>query len=363
MSPPAESPVARLPVARPPVTELNVGYYAHHHGAGHVTRALAIAAAFDGPLTLFGSRLPERVALPNVQLCPLPPDVAAGVEGEAFACLHYAPLGVAGLRERMGLLVDWFRRAWPCLLVVDVSVEVALLARLCGVPTIYLRQRGSRFDAAHELAYASASRLLAPYPDCLEEPGTPAAWRAKTCYAGSLSRYAGHGPDRGREPGTVTVIAGHGGTAFSRARLVAAARACPAWHWTVLGPVLDDAIEAPANLTFLGSVADPAPWLTRAELVVGSAGDSLVAELADLRCRFLCLPDARPFDEQLSTGRLLAAQDLAITCESWPADEDWPGLLARARELDPERWAAVSDGEGARRAAACIRQVAHEVLA
>ncbi|KUM40160.1 hypothetical protein [Pseudomonas sp. EpS/L25] len=345
------------------MAELNIGYYAHHHGAGHVTRALAIAAAFDGPLTLFGSRLPEQADLPNVQLCHLPVDVAPGVEGEAFACLHYAPLGVAGLRERMGLLVDWFRHAWPCLLVVDVSVEVALLARLCGVPTIYLRQRGSRFDAAHELAYACASRLLAPYPECLEEPGTPGTWRAKTCYAGSLSRYAGQVPAMAREPGTVTVIAGHGGTAFSRARLAAAAQSCPDWRWTVLGPIAEDATLAPVNLTFAGSVADPAPWLASAEVVVGSAGDSLVAELADLRCRFVCLPDARPFDEQLSTGRLLAAQGLAVTRERWPAAQDWPGLLAQARHLDPERWVAVSDGEGARRAAACIQAVAREVLA
>ncbi|MDT3722530.1 hypothetical protein [Pseudomonas oryzihabitans] len=345
------------------MAELNIGYYAHHHGAGHVTRALAIAAAFDGPMTLFGSRLPERVGLPNVQLCHLQADVAPGVAGEAFACLHYAPLGVAGLRERMGLLVDWFRRAWPCLLVVDVSVEVALLARLCGVPTIYLRQRGSRFDAAHELAYACASHLLAPYPERLEEPGTPDTWRAKTCYAGSLSRYAGQVPAMVREPGTVTVIAGHGGTAFSRARLAAAARACPDWRWTVLGPITEDATPAPVNLSFLGSVADPASWLTRAELVVGSAGDSLVAELADLRCRFICLPDARPFDEQLSTGRLLAAQGLAVTCESWPADGEWPGLLLQGRQLDPERWTQVNDGNGARRAAACIQTIAREVLA
>ena len=70
-------------LAESPVAELNIGYYAHHHGAGHVTRALAIAAAFDGPLTLFGSRLPERVALPNVQLCPLPPDVAAALRAVA----------------------------------------------------------------------------------------------------------------------------------------------------------------------------------------------------------------------------------------------------------------------------------------
>lgn len=345
-----------------PVAELNIGYYAHHHGAGHVTRALAIAAALPGPITLFGSRLPASVDLPQVELCHLPADVAPGVEGEAFASLHYAPLGVAGLRERMGLLVDWFRRAWPCLLVVDVSVEVALLARLCGVPTIYLRQRGSRFDAAHELAYATASRLLAPYPEALEEPDTPTVWRTKTCYAGSLSRYAGQSFAVQRKPGTVTVIAGHGGTAFSRARLAAAARACPDWHWMVLGPVTDDATPAPANLTFAGNVADPAPWLIEAEVVVGSAGDSLVAELAELRCRFICLPDARPFDEQLSTGRLLAAQGLAITGETWPAEGDWPGLLAAARQLDPQRWALVSDGEGASRAAACIQAVAREVL-
>jgi len=357
------SPLDGWPVAELPMNEISIGYYVHHHGAGHVTRALAIAAALPGPLTLFGSRLPESVDLPQVELCHLPVDVAPGITGEAFACLHYAPLGVEGLRERMGLLVDWFRRAWPCLLVVDVSVEVALLARLCGVPTIYLRQRGSRFDAAHELAYATASRLLAPYPKTLEEPDTPDAWRAKTCYAGSLSRYAGRTAAAQRESRTVTVIAGHGGTAFSRARLATAARACPEWHWTVLGPVVEDAAPAPANLSFAGSVANPAAWLARAEVVVGSAGDSLVAELADLRCRFVCLPEARPFDEQLSTGRLLAAQGLAITCDSWPAEGDWPGLLAAARQLDPQRWALVSDGEGARRAAACIQAVAREVLA
>ena len=50
-----------------------------------------------------------------------------------------------------------------------------------------------------------------------------------------------------------------------------------------LRAVLDDATAAPTNLSFLGSVADPAPWLTRAELVAAvkelDADD--LADLAD----------------------------------------------------------------------------------
>jgi hypothetical protein len=140
-----------------------IGYYVHHHGAGHVTRALAIAEHMEAPITLFGSSLPEESHLSNVSLCHLPLDFDADTVVDTPAGLHYAPLAVHGLRERMGMLVDWLRSNWPCLLVVDVSVEVALLARLLGVPTVYMRQRGHRVDAAHSLAYASATRLLAPY--------------------------------------------------------------------------------------------------------------------------------------------------------------------------------------------------------
>src|ERR1700728_4625073 len=118
-----------------------IGYYAHHHGAGHVTRALAIAAHLPGQLTLFGSSLPSETALENVTLRHLPMDYDEKTAIDTPAGLHYAPLAVDGLRDRMGAMVDWFREHWPCLLVVDVSVEVALLARLCGVPTVYIRQR------------------------------------------------------------------------------------------------------------------------------------------------------------------------------------------------------------------------------
>lgn len=337
------------------MAEAAIGYYAHHQGAGHVTRALAIAARLAGPMTLFGSSLPHESMLANVSLCHLPMDFDDQTIVDTPAGLHYAPLAVDGLRERMGTLVDWFRSHWPCLLVVDVSVEVALLARLCGVPTVYMRQRGHRFDAAHCLAYASATRLLAPYAKQFEEPDTPAAWTLKTDYAGSISRCARPLAPRRFDPHHVTVITGRGGTNLTVAQLVCAARSCPDWQWTVLGPVIvDAAVPLPTNLCFQGVVSDPFRWLASAHVVVGSAGDSLVSELAVLRCQFICVPESRPFDEQQSVGKLLADAGLAICCAVWPAADSWPSLLEQATRLSPERWDTFGDGDGAARAARAI---------
>jgi len=344
-----------------------IGYYAHHQGAGHVTRALTIAAHLSNRMTLFGSTLPDKTPLANVELHHLPLDYDAHTLADTPAGLHYAPLAVEGLRERMGSMVDWFRSNWPCLLIVDVSVEVALLARLCGVPTIYMRQRGNRTDPAHSLAYACASRLLAPYPAQLEEPETSAEWIHKTDYVGLISKYAACPSEIQNaspvKPRHVTVITGFGGTELNVLQLADAARKCPDWQWTVLGPVANDAALAlPSNFQLLGLVRDPREWLTSAHVVVGSAGDSLVSEIADLRCRFICLPETRPFDEQRSTSERLAAAGLAIHCAVWPEAEGWPALLDQATKLTPAMWEPFASGNGAARAAAAISRVTEEVL-
>ena len=67
----------------------------------------------------------------------------AGGDGEADRPLafHYAPLGHPGVRDRMAAIARWAAEADPALLVVDVSVEVALLARLLAVPTIVAAAR------------------------------------------------------------------------------------------------------------------------------------------------------------------------------------------------------------------------------
>lgn len=67
-------------------------------------------------------------------------------------------------------------------MVVDVSVEVAMLARLASVPTICVRLNGKRDDAPHLEAFRGAIGLMAPFHPTLEMADTPAWIRDKTVY-------------------------------------------------------------------------------------------------------------------------------------------------------------------------------------
>ena len=159
-----------------------IGWYVHHQGAGHCQRARAVAAALPRPCTLIGSLAGFDTG--GLDVLDLPDDrplgEASGFDGRDGAAdrpdaLHYAPLNHPGVRARMAAIAAWAARTDPALIVVDVSVEVALLARLLSVPTIVVRLAGTRTDAPHLEAFRSAARLLAPFPEALEGAGVPAS--------------------------------------------------------------------------------------------------------------------------------------------------------------------------------------------
>ncbi len=342
------------------MSEPHIGYYVHHQGAGHATRALAIAQELNGPVTLIGSHLPDGPLPGHIKRLHLPADTAPGMRVEQFDSLHYAPLGVPGLRQRAALLTQWMHDHWPCLLVVDVSVEVALLARLCGVPTIYMRQHGLRDDAAHLQAYACASVLLAPYPPMMESAETCATVRGNSRYSGWISRYAGV-PAVAAQPGQVLVINGHGGTAFTHPALAELADACPDQQFRVAGQVSGEPLPRP-NLAYLGALAEPLAELQRAQVVIGSAGDSLVSEAASLGCRYIAVAEQRPFAEQQQQARRLDELGLAVGLQAWPEATQWPALLARAQALDGLAWQQWADAQSVRRAAAILQGTLNELF-
>lgn len=341
--------------------DIHIGYYVHHHGAGHGVRALTIAEQLGYPVTLMGSRLPEGPLAPHVERLALPLDTAEGVEACTPNGLHYAPLGVEGLRVRMATMANWFRDHWPCLLVVDVSVEVALLARLCSVPVLYVRQHGQRDDPAHALAYQSANALLAPYPEEMEAPDTPGALRGKTHYSGWLSRFAEQ-PAAMPEPGRVLVICGRGGSGLTPALLNAAALACPDRQLRVAGVDAELLAGGPPNLVPLGHLSNPLEEMRRAGVVMGSASDSLVSEAASLGCRFVAVAEERPFDEQLHQARQLQSLGVAVGLEAWPAPAQWPVVLGAAFALDGTRWRQWADIAASARAAAIIQEQAYALF-
>lgn len=332
-----------------------IGYYVHHQGHGHLNRARSIAAHCPVPVTGL-STLPAPEDWPG-QWVHLPTDAdgdpAAFGDVTAGGRLHWAPVHHAGLRGRMALIAQWIEAASPRLLMSDVSVEVALLARLMGIPTAVAAMRGERTDPPHRTAYDLADLLLAPWPAALPEPGWPAHWRAKTVHTGAFSRFDGRPPPvpadtpagRGR-PWRVLLLMGSGGSDVLPGEVKAAQAATPGWEWTTLGG--RDG----------GWSADPWPALCAADVVVTHAGQNAVAECAVARRPAIVIPQERPFGEQTATGRALTRGRLAAVAERWPAAEEWPALLEQARALGGDRWSRWAPGDGAAQAATALAAAA-----
>lgn len=343
-----------------------IGYYVHHQGAGHWQRANRIAACLDRPVMLIGTLTEFDTSNTTAALLDLPDDrLGDGFDGRDGAAerpeaLHYAPVGADNLRARMGRLAAWIVAADPALIVVDVSVEITLFARLMSVPTLAVRLSGNRTDTPHREAFRSAEAVLAFFPLELEAAGTPDWVRAKTLYAGLPV------PQRASataEDSSVLVIYGRGGEGGRFVDLAEAARAVPDRSWHVLGPVEGNGEDRPANLHLHGWVADPAPYLARAALVVGAGGDGVVSAVAASAKRFVCLPEPRAFDEQVAKAEALAALGAAIHCPAWPRASDWPNVVAAGLALDPARIAALAEPDAIARTARLIAGIADRVEA
>jgi hypothetical protein len=326
-----------------------IGYYVHHHGRGHLERARLIASQLREPVTALSS-LSAPADWPGewVELeSDLPDEHAQAREPCAEGALHWAPLQHAGLRRRMAQIAAWVVDAEPRALVCDVSVEVAALARLMGIPVVSIALPGAREDAPHLLGYTLSSAIVAPWPEQMPRPDWPARWQEKTHTVGAFSRFDGREriarvPDEDER--TVTLLLGAGGDELTSADLLAASEATTGWSWKVLGPER--------------WVEDPWPDLCRSDVVVTHAGQNCIAEVAAARAPAIVIPQPRPHDEQLATARVLQREGLATVCWEWPSAGAWPGLLDAARARGGERWAAWSSGTGARRAAQAIEALA-----
>jgi hypothetical protein len=336
-----------------------IGYYVHHHGAGHLSRALAIAGSSTDQFTLLGTGLTGRTRqFPFLDLAddrPVGEDGFSGRDGAADrpAALHYAPLAHDGVRRRVATLANWVHLHAPQLMIVDVSVEVAMLARLAATPTLYVRLAGERTDVAHIEAFRGATALMAPFHPDMDHHTTPEWVRRKTRYFAGL----GQTPPAVRvDESSVVVVFGGGGEADGPS-LAAAARLTPELNWRVLGP-MSPVADPPPNLDWLGWVEDAEMEVARAGVVMGSAGDGIVGAVLAADRPFICLPQARPYGEQTAKADALGVLGAAVVLTDWPAAEAWPELLRRARLSVGDARTRLSRGDGASEARAWILSLA-----
>lgn len=316
---------------------MTTAFYVHHHGHGHRHRARCVARLVDGPV-LGLSTLGRPDGWPGVWVT-LPPDDLVGdapVDVDAGGRLHWVPRDRA-VRRRAAAMSAAFEDHDVDHVVVDVSVEASVLARLHGLRVTVVAQPGDRRDPAHALGHDLADELLAPWPRkaasaLLTTSATPVH------HVGAISRFddrVGTGPDP--EPGRVLVLLGSGGHDLSVVEEAAARDGDRRWH--LAGP----SEASPRSLRPLGWVADVWEELRRAEVVVCHAGLNVVAEVAAARRPAVVLPQERPFDEQRHTARALRRLDLAVVPDV-PTPDGLVAAVAAAASRDGAAWARWLDG-------------------
>lgn len=325
-----------------------VGYYVHHVGSGHRHRAQVLAARLrhEGVRVTGLSSLPRPRGWPGEWVRLARDDDGTATEPSAGGHLHWAPLLHDGLRSRTAALSAWFGDARPDLVVVDVSVEVSLLARLHGVPVVGVVLPGRRDDAPHRLGMGVAEALVGFWPEAADgmSPGLPDDLRRKLVPVGALSRHPVR-PDREDRPSagrTVALLLGTGGHDVDAADVDAARAASPGWTWRVLGADRSTWVE------------DPSSVLAESDVVVTHAGQNALAETAAARRPAVVLPQRRPHREQHTTADVLERGWPAVVCRAWPTPDAWPSVLERAASLDPSRWAEWCDGAAADRFARVV---------
>ncbi|MBV9831996.1 MAG: hypothetical protein JOZ82_10430 [Marmoricola sp.] len=322
-----------------------IGYYVHHQGRGHLHRAEALQASWSGTVTGLSS-LPRPLGWrgPWVRL-PRDDRAVAPVDPTARGQWHWAPLGDPGVRARAALLSTWLEQARPAAVLVDVSAEATMLVRLHGVPVVSMVLPGRRTDPVHLAGFRASSALVAAWPQGLDlTPGLPDDVRRRIVCLGGISRYAGTAAPARPSGRRAVLLQGRGGDALWPRSPTELQRRTPGWSWTVLGG------SAPW-------VADPAAAVTGARVVVTTAGQGSLADVAALRRPAVVVACERPFAEQESTAAALRDGPWPVVVASDVEEATDPSTLDRAAALDGDRWA----GWCSRGAAEVLRRVLEEV--
>jgi len=343
-----------------------IGIYVHHHGSGHRMRALQLAAAIKGrKVLLIGSNLRERdiLGIENASLVHLPMDTLDKDEREITqsdppVAFHYAPLGVNGIRNRAAILAKLFKENYPMLLVVDVSVEITLFARLCGIPTVVIMQHGIRDDIAHQMAYQSAELILAPFSSMMY-PGKKDPTFQKTLFVGGFSRFD-NVPKREYKKNNIAVLIGGGGSSIDGGTIIKIAGQLKDYNFQVIG--LDKPDTSPPNISWHGAVENPSDLLLSCEIIIGNTGHNTVMEAAALGRKFIGVPEDRPFFEQEQKAEAISGREgIRIIGSKQIERQDWPFLI-KSLQQENVNWDGIINPGGITAMAEAITDQARRIF-
>ncbi len=314
----------------------------------------------DGPPAIADIGRPvERVSVPGYA----PPPTNPFLQQQTSHDYHDFLVNSGGNSAFTLAMVSFLSRWRPDLVVSDVGLEASILARMCGIPVVYSRQHGRRWDKGHQLAYEWACSLLAPFAEEMEQDDCPDWVQEKTFYSGGFCRFSGRekaaiAPDSYvKDKPNVLVMTGFGGTAITPQKLAVAAAATPGWQWHLLG-----SHSAPNGVRAQGVVENVWPYLCHADLVIANAGHNSTMEIAAAAVPAVFIPAERPFDEQLCKVDVLRKLNLGTVVSQWPMPREWAGLWARSHSQNLSNWQPLQSEDAPYKAAQHITQIARKCI-
>ena len=294
-----------------------IGYYAHQHGSGHCRYGELLANYFQDDITVLTSydyQFPELAHY--IKLEDENPDGSTYQQNQVEPphYLHYSPVGQNSIQKRSLQLLQTIIDRNIKLLIVDVSAEIAALARSSSIPYAYIKLPGDRGDKGHLAAFQGAVFVIAYYPENFEDPGTPEWLRNKTIYLGFQSKNT-FSPDfkQAEKIENITVISGKGGNENLRKSLPDIVRRFKNANFNVFGD-FEGQTEFP-NVQYKGFVEDIKSYLSDSDLIIANCGMNTVSEILLLKKPFMAIPEKRPFEEQTSMALNLVQNGLALDIE------------------------------------------------
>lgn len=346
-----------------------IGFYVHHHGTGHLTRTLEVVRHMKVPVKILCSSDRPKELPKNVTYIQLPMDIdEQSLKGETPDFLHFSANRSKAINERMRTIADLCQDIR--LLVVDVSVEVTLLARLLSIPTIVTYMQGDRNDTAHHLAYKSAEALIAYYPSTLSNPDTPGWIIDKTMYAGCFSKSLGRKPidtseakvSINNEGKIVLVATSLGGSGVSMRSVNKLAKHAPDWQWIIVGLTNDDMTPA-GNVCVAGVQQDIWSYLCAADVVIGSGGYNMIMEIGSANKPALLIPEERPFKEQYYNVLTLAKAGIVTMYDSFDdIPSDSIGEILASIQSKTTKWSSILDPLASKKSAEFIEDKYHSLI-
>ncbi|MEZ7517447.1 MULTISPECIES: hypothetical protein [unclassified Psychrobacter] len=343
---------------------MRIGYYAHHHGSGHCRQADKLAALLPNDaraqLTVFTSLDIDSyrfTAIDEQQIVRLnaederPDDILAGRAGEYWqpASLHYSPVGNGDIQKRSHQILDTIFQCKIDLMIIDVSVEVAMLCRAASIPYLYVRLPGIRDDTPHLGAFVGALALLAPYPKALESAQTSEWVCDKTLYldfiysqkaesytyesfidilaklsvGGEISAPKSTNlpsietqltDKSGATIPVITVIKGYGGHKAIDEKLSELRSLLPNALIISLGPIDDD---KRCYVDISTEVNDVTPFICHSDYLMMACGLNAVAQAYHYDTPLIVVPDDRPHNEQVVMAEALVTQNKALNWQQF----------------------------------------------